>query len=174
MKTRVFYRWNRWIFLFGVLLVLPLHIGVAQYNGYISNLPSYSPASYYNTAKSGDVMMQVNIWGFVLKPGRYEVPSTTDLVQLLSFAGGPLQYSKMSNIKITRFEKVDSVVVTKEIIVDLTDVANVNQTSLKLCQGDVVEIGHTAWIELKDIFSIFTTVAMITSAIVQVMYWSSK
>jgi protein involved in polysaccharide export with SLBB domain len=38
--------------------------------------------------------MQVNIWGFVKNPGRYEVPSSTDLIQLISFAGGPVQYAE--------------------------------------------------------------------------------
>ena len=45
---------------------------------------------------------QVNIWGFVQKPGRYEVPSSTGLIQLISFAGGPVQYAKLDEVKLTR------------------------------------------------------------------------
>jgi NADH:ubiquinone oxidoreductase subunit F (NADH-binding) len=157
-----------------VLFLFPLQRCAAQLqqNGSITNLPVYSQAAYYNTAKPGDVMMQVNIWGFVTKPGRYEVPATTDLIQLISFAGGPQLYSRMEKVKITRFEKIDTVIVMKEFFVNLSDASKVNPASLKLCQGDVIEIDHTTWIEWKDIFPVVTAAAVVTSAIVQVMYWS--
>jgi hypothetical protein len=142
----------------------------SQQIGSITNLPVYSPASYYNTAKPGDVMMQVNIWGFVAKPGRYEVPATTDLIQLISFAGGPQEYSRTDNIKITRFEKTDTVVVLKEFFVDLSDASKVKPASLKLYQGDVVEIDRTSWFIWKDLLPVITTVAMITTSIIEVIY----
>jgi protein involved in polysaccharide export with SLBB domain len=117
-------------------------------------------------------MMQVNIWGFVEKPGRYEVPATTDLIQLISLAGGPQLYSKMEKVKITRFEKIDTAIVMKEFFIDFSDASKVKPASLKLCQGDVIEIDHTSWIEWKDIFPAITTVAVIASAILQALYWS--
>jgi hypothetical protein len=156
--------------------LLPLQRGIAQsqQNGSITNLPVYSPSAYYNTAKPGDVMMQINIWGFVAKPGRYEVPVTTDLIQLISFAGGPQEYSRMDNVKITRFEKIDTAVVIKEIFVNLSDATKVNPASFKLCQGDVIEIDHTSWFVWKDIIPIITSVALITTAIVEVIYLSRQ
>jgi hypothetical protein len=78
----------------------------------------------------------------------------------------------MEKVKITRFEKIDTVIVMKEFFVNLSDASKVNPASLKLCQGDVVEIDHTSWIEWKDIFPVVTAAAVVTSAIVQVMYWS--
>ncbi|MBM4162658.1 MAG: hypothetical protein FJ217_16365 [Ignavibacteria bacterium] len=51
---------------------------------------------------------QVNIWGFVQKPGRYEVPSSTDLIQLISYAGGPVQYAKLDEVKLTRWILYDT------------------------------------------------------------------
>ena len=173
MKTRVIYLM---IGLCSVLFLIPLQRCAAQLqqNGSITNLPVYSQAAYYNTAKPGDVMMQVNIWGFVAKPGRYEVPATTDLIQLISLAGGPQLYSRMEKVKITRFEKIDTAIIMKEIFVNLSDASKVNPVSLKLCQGDVIEIDHTSWIEWKDIFPAITTVAVIASAILQAIYWSHQ
>jgi hypothetical protein len=46
-------------------------------------------AAYYYYAEPGDLTMQVNVWGTVRYPGRYEVKNGTDLGQLLSYAGGP-------------------------------------------------------------------------------------
>ena len=157
------------IVLFCIAFLFPMQQGIAQ-SQQIGNFPVYSAASYYYTAKPGDVMMQVNIWGVVAKPGRYEVPATTDLIQLISFAGGPQDYSRMDNIKITRFEKIDTVMVLKEFFVDLSDASKVNPASLKLYQGDVVEIGHTSWYVWKDIIPIITTVAMITTSIIEILY----
>lgn len=171
MKTINFYSV---IIICWVLFLFPLQRCAAQLqqNGSITNLPVYSQAAYYNTAKPGDVMMQVNIWGFVEKPGRYEVPATTDLIQLISLAGGPQLYSKMEKVKITRFEKIDTAIVMKEFFIDFSDASKVKPASLKLCQGDVIEIDHTSWIEWKDIFPAITTVAVIASAILQALYWS--
>lgn len=58
--------------------------GVGQRETTRSNI-----ASYYYYAEPGDLTMQVNVWGTVRNPGRYEVQTGTDLGELLSFAGGP-------------------------------------------------------------------------------------
>ena len=58
----------------------------ATQSGLAPMLPSASAASYYYIAKPGELTIQVNVWGFVKNPGRYEVASSTDLIQLISFA----------------------------------------------------------------------------------------
>lgn len=58
--------------------------GVGQREATRSNI-----ASYYYYAEPGDLTMQVNVWGTVRNPGRYEVRTETDLGELLSYAGGP-------------------------------------------------------------------------------------
>jgi hypothetical protein len=88
-------------------------------SGLAPTLPSASAASYYYIAKPGELTMQVNLWGFVKNPGRYEVPSSTDLVQLISFAGGPTDYAKMYEVKITRIVRNDSIQGKREIVLDL-------------------------------------------------------
>jgi hypothetical protein len=56
----------------------------------------------YYLGKEDELLIRVNIWGFVLKPGQYMVPKDTDLISLISFAGGPLEQAKMKTVKIIR------------------------------------------------------------------------
>src|SRR5262245_62577333 len=46
--------------------------------------------------------MMVHIIGEVQKPGEYRVPDQTDLLQLLSKAGGPTQFSRLSAVSVRR------------------------------------------------------------------------
>lgn len=106
------------ILLLCAFFITPLYVHAQTLqSGFAPSLPSASAASYYYIAKPGELTMpvrpdcrpggQVNIparptagwWGFVQKPGRYEVPSSTDLIQLISFAGGPVQYAKLDNAR---------------------------------------------------------------------------
>ena len=60
-------------------------------------------AQYYVFLGSDkELQMNVQIWGQVLRPGMYSVPQTTDLVGLISFAGGPTEYANLNNIRIVR------------------------------------------------------------------------
>lgn len=47
--------------------------------------------------------IEVNLWGFVRYPGRYRVPLNTTFMDLMSFAGGPVENSKLEEIRIVRF-----------------------------------------------------------------------
>lgn len=62
---------------------------------------SYRGAQYFLGA-ADELIMRVNIWGFVRKPGQYMVPTDTDLISLMSFAGGPIEQAKIKSIKIVR------------------------------------------------------------------------
>lgn len=102
-------------------------------------------------------------------PGRYEVPSSTDLVRLLSYAGGPIQYAKLSDVRITRVMRTGNNVSKKEYSVDLDDLQNRTDGELELCPGDAIVIDNTAWLTVRDVFSVLTTTAVITVAVAQVI-----
>lgn len=61
----------------------------------------YRGAQYF-LGSEDELLMRVNIWGFVRKPGQYMVPTDTDLISLISFAGGPVEQAKVKAIKIVR------------------------------------------------------------------------
>ncbi|NQT25898.1 SLBB domain-containing protein [candidate division KSB1 bacterium] len=61
-----------------------------------------SRGAQYYLGSEDELLVPINIWGFVQKPGQYLVPNNTDLISLLSFAGGPTEDAKISNIRIVR------------------------------------------------------------------------
>ncbi len=63
-------------------------------------LQSMDRAAQYQLGSENDLLIPINIWGFVEKPGQYLVPMNTDLISLLSFAGGPIEGAKITKIKI--------------------------------------------------------------------------
>jgi protein involved in polysaccharide export with SLBB domain len=67
--------------------------------------------AYYNFAGEGGCALKVSVWGYVRNPGRYNVPCETDLIDLLSFCGGPLDRGAESflyRIKVVRRGGIDS------------------------------------------------------------------
>ena len=56
----------------------------------------------YFLGEQDELLIKVNIWGFVRKPGQYMVPKDTDLISLISFAGGPLEQAKIKRVRIIR------------------------------------------------------------------------
>src|SRR5256885_2034690 len=50
--------------------------------------------SFYDYS-SGSLNMEVNIWGFVGSPGKYKVPASTRLIQLISLSGGPTDRARL-------------------------------------------------------------------------------
>lgn len=134
-----------------------------------TTLPNASTASYYYIAKPGELTMQVNVWGFVRNPGRYEVPSSTDLIQLLSLAGGPSVGADLDDVKVTRFVRSDTVVSRSEYRVNLKELYKVDQGKLVIYPGDTVFLDHSSWLTIRDMFSVITTAAIITSAVAQVI-----
>lgn len=161
----------------GLCSILALLVGFplltsAQLNqsGLGSTLPSPSAASYYYVAKPGELTMQVNIWGDVQKPGRYEVASTTDLVQLISYAGGPTREAKLSDIRISRYVKTIAGLQKQQLSVNLEDFFRTDEAKLALQPGDAIYIDYVSRLNLRDVFTIVTTAALVTAAIAQVVY----
>jgi len=58
----------------------------------------------YSGTLSGSEQLKIitYIWGQVQKPGLYVVPDDTDLLTLLSSAGGPTEDAKLSKVRIIR------------------------------------------------------------------------
>ncbi|HVP37446.1 MAG TPA: SLBB domain-containing protein [Terriglobales bacterium] len=57
---------------------------------------------YLSPGADNQLLIKVNVWGEVLKPGIVEVPDNTDLLSLISMAGGPTESAKLSKVKIVR------------------------------------------------------------------------
>ena len=57
---------------------------------------------YFFYAKPFEVTMTVNLWGEVPQQGVYVVSTSTDIIQLLSYAGGPRDRSNLEDVLVHR------------------------------------------------------------------------
>ncbi len=97
-------RYTKWII--GIILFA----GLLQAQDYGKLFNKAAPQNYQQANRAaqyilgnGDVLLvTVNLWGHVLKPGIYSVPSTYTLIDLISSAGGPLSTARLSDIRIVR------------------------------------------------------------------------
>ncbi len=99
MNTHRFFRTGL-IFALVILFYSFALSAFSQTKGDIPNLKNRG-ALYY-LGEQDELLIKVNIWGFVQKPGQYMVPNGTDLISLISFAGGPREQARLKNIKIIR------------------------------------------------------------------------
>jgi hypothetical protein len=58
--------------------------------------------SQYYLGQANELLMRVNVWGRVLRPGEYFVPATTDLITLISVAGGPATKARLTDVQVVR------------------------------------------------------------------------
>jgi hypothetical protein len=56
-----------------------------------------------------------------------------------------------------------------DILVDLTDSEEMTANNLTLRPGDTIFLDHTSWVTIRDVFSVVTTAAIITTAIAQMI-----
>ena len=56
----------------------------------------------YLTNAKGNIMMNVNVWGYVGSPGSHIVYDGIDFATLLSFVGGPMDDANLTNVRIYR------------------------------------------------------------------------
>jgi hypothetical protein len=94
---------------------------------------------------------------------------STDLVELISYAGGPIQYADLDKVKIIRMADIAETP-RLEFYVDLNNAKEMIPDKLKLRDGDTIFIDHTSWVTMRDVFTVVTTTALVTAAISQVIY----
>jgi polysaccharide export outer membrane protein len=57
---------------------------------------------YFLDPATQKLSIEVHLWGEVAKPGVFRVPLGTNVLELISLAGGPTEYSNLSKVKLTR------------------------------------------------------------------------
>lgn len=75
-------------------------LALSQAGGYLERAQGQAGTS--GDIYEREVLIEVQIWGQVSKPGRYRVPVTTDVVGLISYAGGPTEDAALSRVKLVR------------------------------------------------------------------------
>lgn len=136
---------------------------------------NYPRGAQYFLGTGEELLIRVNIWGFVNKPGQYMVPSETDLISLISYAGGPKNGAKMSSVKIVRIyeqdgnkEKVIAVNVNKYL-------KNGNQKLIPFLKpDDTILIYGSKWFHLNTVLEFVTKLAMLAQIYSWIMYYQDR
>jgi hypothetical protein len=90
-------------YLIKIMLLLPVLIGfgLTQDYPFQQYQPGDRPAQYI--LGTDDVLLiSVNLWGHIQRPGIYNIPSSFNIIDLLSSAGGPLETARLNDVRLIR------------------------------------------------------------------------
>ena len=127
--------------------------------------------------------MIVHIMGEVRKPGEYRVEDNTNLVELISKAGGPTQFSNLGGVKITRIGLMSSASnggngksdgsarsnlkfgkrIIKINVDDYLNDENYRDRVPTLQPGDVVFVPRNTWFRWRNVVSVARDLSVIAS-----------
>ena len=135
-----------------------------------SGVFSYNPGAVYQYSGSltGTEQLKIRtyIWGQVRNPGLYIVPDDTDLLTLISSAGGPTENAKLSKIRIIRSTAEGE----KVIWVDLKEYLETGQAELIpiLKPGDAVIVSGSTYYAFTKAVNWLSQIAVMLSVYVAI------
>ncbi|HQF43271.1 MAG TPA: SLBB domain-containing protein [Ignavibacteriaceae bacterium] len=160
-----------------IILLLPFSILLyAQDDVQIgSNLNNYRQAQggLFDYSDPSGINIKVQLWGYVKFPGYYIIPSYSNMSDLLSFAGGPLEDAILKDVRIYRRTDEKSELF-KYNFNDLLweDSLKTDFSFPKLNAGDVVVVpGEPRYFLRQDIsfyLSLTTALASIVALIISI------
>ncbi len=128
-------------------------------------VPSTGTSSAYMYSGPSGTVDQLKIynyiWGQVRRPGLYLVPDNTDLLTLISLAGGPTENAKMTKIRIVRTSPAG-----EEIIwVDLKEyVETANSELIPIMRpGDTVIVAGSTFYAFSRVADMLSKVVIVLS-----------
>lgn len=117
----------------------------------------------YYLGQANELLIRVNVWGRVLRPGQYFVPATTDLITLISAAGGPIPRARLTDVRVVRAPAPGS---EGEVIeVNLKRFIKTGDKRLvpALKPEDTVIVNGSVWQLMADIAQVIGAVALVGS-----------
>ncbi|MBN2412642.1 SLBB domain-containing protein, partial [candidate division KSB1 bacterium] len=136
----------------------------------------------YIIGEDGKLQFSVHIWGEVARPGEYLVPDKTDVLELISKAGGPTEFSNLKDVKITRGLLRFTVKDIKATNINISkyksgskNIKSVTKIDLKrmlenedytkllpiLQPGDVVMVGKNTWYKWQTVIRVVSQLAIV-------------
>jgi len=99
-------------------------------------------------------------------PGRYEISTSINLINLLSLAGGPQEDARIDNIRITRIVEDKPAIRRKVFTVNLEDIIEVKESDLTLSLANHL-CGAQNLVRLEDGIGYVLPVLSLTLSVVQ-------
>lgn len=156
------------------LLIIVIHLVFSSIPS-LSQEQKYPRGAQYFLGTDDQLLIKVNIWGFVAKPGQYLVPSDTDLISLISFAGGPRDGAKLNKIKIIRAKKSNK---AKDSLLDINVtkyIKNGDESLIPQLQpGDTIIISGSKWYHFSNFVGFITKIATLVQIYWWVVYYSNR
>ena len=138
----------------------------------LSSADNAGRAAQYFLGSQDQVLMAINVWGFVKVPGQYMVPLETDLVSLLSYAGGPSEDARIKRIRVVRLSAdSDSSTVIDVDVKQFVDTGDLKENP-RLLPGDTVVVSGTTFHLVNKIFGF--RIAMIVQAIYLAQWYANR
>lgn len=160
-------------FLLATLLALLLTSNLSAQPG---SLPSTSGGSTSGSSRGdrkqygdGVLLIDINIWGHVRSPGKYSVPISARLLDVISLAGGPAEHADMSEVKVVHDKNtVDSSVVDMVRVIDVEAYQNTGDPAANpvLNANDTIIIPGDTINSMNQVISIVSNVAVVTLSII--------
>lgn len=131
----------------------------------------------YILGKEEKLEMDVHIWGEVKSPGEYRVAYNTNLMELISKAGGPTSFANLKKVRLARplSAAQGSGGTSRVLIYDmnryLKEPKATNPVPI-LQPGDVVVVVQNRWYQWRELVKVSHEVAIIAS--VYVWYLRAK
>lgn len=150
-----------------IIFIMGLALGLlAQTEG--GSVSSFNPGAVYQYSGSltGTEQLKIRtyIWGQVRNPGLYIVPDDTDLLTLISSAGGPTENAKLSKIRIIR----STIEGEKVITINMKEYLETGQAEIIpiLQPGDTVIVSGSTYYAFTKAVNWLSQIAVILSVYV--------
>jgi hypothetical protein len=134
-----------------------------------------SKPGYFFYAKPFEVTMTVNLWGEVPQQGVYVVSTSTDLIQLLSYAGGPRDRSNLEEVLVYRSSGKKDQKARALKTINVRDILEGRSESLLLAPGDMIVVKRIPEsMSLQEVLTIVNTGATLAVLGVQIYILTKK
>ena len=153
-----------------IVIIIGMALGLLAQTDGGGGVPSYNPGAVYQYSGSltGTEQLKIRtyIWGQVRNPGLYIVPDDTDLLTLISSAGGPTENAKLSKIRIIRATAEGE----KVIWVDLKEYLETGQADIIpiLKPGDTVIVSGSTYYAFTKAVNWLSQIAVMLSVYVAI------
>ena len=105
-----------------------------------SKLAELSRPGYFFYAKPFEVTMTVNLWGEVPQQGVYVISTNTDIIQLLSYAGGPREKSNLEEVLVYRASGKKEIKARTLKKINVRSILEGKSQSVLLAPGDMIVV----------------------------------
>ena len=120
-----------------------------------------APGAQYFIGDENQLMMMVNVWERVQKPGQYFVPSDTDLITLISVAGGPADKSRLDNVRLVRGGSMGSEVIE----INIKKFLKTGDSNLipDLLPEDTIIVSGSMWYVFSQVVQVVAQLAIVAN-----------